>query len=97
MLKKEKIYDCTFTNCEYLNENDTREINLEYYLLTNEKTDLFGIEVLKREKDMYGLENIETEIVADYDEDINRMKKLIGLLGENKVTPISLNEVLQEI
>ncbi len=97
MLKKEKIYDCTFTNCEYLKENDTREINLEYYLLSNEQTDLFGIEVLKRERDTFGLENIETEIVQDYNEDINQTKKIIGILGENKVTPIALSEVLQEI
>lgn len=96
MLKKHKLYDCSFVNSEYLNE-EQREINLEYYLLVNEEKNVFGIEVLKREINSFGLENIETEIVDNYDENESVTKRVIGILGENRVTPITLNEVLQEI
>lgn len=97
MLKKEKVYDCSFNNCEYLNAEEHREINLEYYLLFNEEKDVFGIEVLKKEINSLGLESIETEIIPDYNEDQEITKRVISILGENKVTPIVLNEILQEI
>lgn len=97
MFKKEKIYDCAFTNCEYLQDDETRQINLEYYLLTNEYSNEFGIEILKKEVDMNGIENIETAIVQNYNNDINYTKQVIGILGDNKVTPVTLSEVLQEI
>lgn len=97
MHKKEKVYECSFTNTEYIQNSEQREIYLEYYLLFNEEKNIFGIEVLKKEINSQGLENIETEFVTEYNEDINVAKKVIGILGENRVTPVTLNEVLLEI
>ena len=96
MLKKHKLYDCSFINAEYIN-SEKRQINLEYYLLVNEEKNVFGIEVLKREVNSLGVENIETEIVDNYNENESVTKRVIGILGENRVTPVTLTEVLQEI
>ena len=61
MHKKEKVYECSFTNTEYIQNSEEKEIYLEYYLLFNEEKNIFGIEVLKKEINSQGLENIETE------------------------------------
>ena len=97
MIRKEKIYDCTFFNSEYLDDNDSRKINLQYFMLCNEEKGSYGIEILKKEKNSLEIETIEINKVEDYCNNIQKVKDVIIKLGNNKVTPLVLNEILDEI
>ncbi len=97
MIRKDKMYDCTFVNSEYLDDNDSRKINLQYFILCNEEKGSYGIEILKKEKNSLGNEEIEINKVEDYCNNIQTVKDVIIKLGNNKVTPLVLNEILDEI
>lgn len=96
-MKKNKLYNCEFTNYDYLKENESRIINLEYYSILNEEKELYGIEICKKEKSNLGNENIEKNIVIDYTNDKEKIDNLIKCLFENKVTPILLQDIIRDI
>lgn len=98
-----KFYAGVVLNKDELTNSDSNHIELEYYkiLRTNResitrKSNLYGIEIVKKEylgkrktkekNNIYNLTNDET--VVD---------KLLDILKTNKVTPIALNDIVDEI
>lgn len=78
---------------------DDEKIELEYYKTNNvtQKDDKkFGIEVLKRDvkQDEF---NIETKIVNNISSEENTISRLLEILMINKVTPISVDDVISDI
>ena len=79
--------------------SDDEKIELEYYKTNNvtQKDDKkFGIEVLKRDvkQDEF---NIETKIVNNISSEENTISRLLEILMINKVTPISVDDVISDI
>ena len=98
-----KFYAGVVLNKDELTDSDSNHIELEYYKIakTNKesitkKSNLYGIEIVKREylgkkklkekNNIYNLTNDET--IVD---------KLLDILKTNKVTPITLNDIVEEI
>ena len=78
--------------------NIENKIRLEYYTTkqTKEKKDVYGIEVIKKE---YKTNGIDTEI-SIRDQISNSSQKVIEIINtlkEYKVTPIGLNDVLEDL
>ena len=76
-------------------------IKLEYYKIENKDNN-------QREKMKYGLEIIKTEYypndvkiekrqIDEITNDEETIKKILGTLKENKVTPIGMQDVMKEI
>lgn len=81
----------------------TKEINLEYYMLEvdgynqeYEKQRVYGIQIVKTEVDESNKIFTETELVPDLCSDKENVRGLIQKLIKNKVTPISLHNVLED-
>lgn len=70
---------------------------LEYYSILNEEKELYGIEICKKEKSNLGIENIEKNIVIDYTNDKSNIENLIKCMFENKVTPVTLQDIIRDI
>jgi len=96
-LKKNKLYFCEFTNYDYIKEEESKDIMLEYYSILNEEKELYGIEICKKEKSNLGIENIEKNVVINYTRDKEEVERIIKCMFENKVTPISLQDILRDI
>lgn len=95
-MKKKKIFNCEFTNYECLKEGENKDINLEYYMLLNEDKGLYGIEIQKKEKSNLNSEEvIESNSVLNYTSDADKMTNIINKLGEAKVTPVTLFDVME--
>ncbi len=79
--------------------SDDEKIELEYYKTNNvtKKDDKkFGIEVLKRDVNQDEF-NIETKIVNNISSEENTISRLLEILMINKVTPISVDDVISDI
>mgnify|MGYP000613959755 FL=1 len=94
-----KFYADVILNKEELKESDSNRIELEYYKIAkNVKKDqrTYGIEIVKTEyfnnKKLKESENIYN--VTNNEDVINN---LLSILKENQVTPIGLNDVVDEI
>ena len=94
-----KFYADVILNKEELKESDSNRIELEYYKIAkNVKKDqrTYGIEIVKTEyfnnKKLKESENIYN--VPNNEDVINN---LLSILKENQVTPIGLNDVVDEI
>ena len=78
--------------------NIKNKIQLEYYTTkqTNEEKDVYGIEVIKKE---YKTNGIDTEIsTRNYiSNSSKKVIEIINALKEHKVTPIGLNDVLEDL
>jgi hypothetical protein len=86
---------------EIIDEARGGKMELEYYLLTSETDDCdsdgiiktYGIEIVKKVQGLpsesAGFENIHP--------DRDRIKKIIGMLADNTVTPISLQDILEDL
>lgn len=75
------------------------KFELEYYETTNsaeENKRKFGIEVVKK-KDEDEKFNIESKIVNNISNEENKIKSLLKILMLNKVTPISVDDVISDI
>lgn len=96
-MKRKKLYNCELTNYDYLNEQECKVINLEYYSILNEEKELYGIEIYKKERSNLGIEKIEKNVVANYTNDEEKINDLIKIMYENKVTPVSLQEIIRDI
>lgn len=75
------------------------KFELEYYETTNsaeENKRKFGIEVVKK-KDEDEKFNIESKIVNNISNEENQIKSLLKVLMLNKVTPISVDDVISDI
>jgi hypothetical protein len=83
---------------EIFDEAQGNKMALEYYLLTSETDDCdkimktYGIEIVKRVEgspaEAIGFENVHP--------DRERIRKIIGILAENTVTPVSLPDILED-
>jgi len=76
-------------------------IKVEYYKITNEEEKMkenklmYGIQVIKTEyRDKIGVEQEKIEHITN---DENEIMKILGLIKENEVTPIGLEDVILEI
>ena len=78
--------------------NIKNNIQLEYYTFkeTKDKINTYGIEVIKKE---YSKNGIDTESSSRNDISYSSQKviEIINTLKENKVTPIGLNDVLEDL
>ena len=75
------------------------DIELEYYETHNiavENNRKYGIEVVKREEKSEKF-NIESKIVNNISNEENQIKSLLNILMLNKVTPISVDDVISDI
>ena len=91
----------------FINRDELREaginypIKVEYYKITNEEEKIkqnkliYGIQVVKTEyRDKIGVEQNKIEYITNDEKEINKM---LGLIKENEVTPIGLEDVVLEI
>ena len=76
-------------------------IKVEYYKIMNEEQKIkenkliYGIQVIKTEyRDKIGVEQNKIEHITNDEKEITKM---LSLLKENEVTPISLDDVILEI
>ena len=92
-------YGETFLEKKDLTETNIKnKVQLEYYTIkqTNQKKDVYGIEVIKKEFKSNG---IDTEICSRNEISNNSRKviEIINTLKKYKVTPIGLNDVLEDL
>ena len=81
------------------NINDDERIEVEYYEthnLTEKHGRKYGIEVLKRNQKKEKF-NIESRIVNNISNEEKEINKLLEILMINKVTPVSVDDVISDI
>lgn len=98
-------YSKSFFGKTTIDSSDSEEIKadekieLEYYKtnnLTKKDEKKYGIEVLKRDvkQDEF---NVETKIVNNISNEENTISRLLEILMINKVTPVSVDDVISDI
>ena len=96
------FFNSTFIKTETLKEaNIKHPIKLEYYKIINEdeilkqKNAKFGIDVVKTEyaKDETKVENKKIQYISN---DEKKIEEILNLLKENEVTPIAVEDVLND-
>lgn len=95
----------TFYGDTYINREELQKIGinypikLEYYKTYKDDTIdnvAYGIEVVKRSY-LEGNTNIETRIIKNVNDDDSIINKILKTLKENEVTPISAQEVIDDL
>ena len=89
----------TFLEKEDLAETNIKnKVQLEYYTIkeANEKENIYGIEVIKTEYKKNGTYQ-EKNTRNDICDNSQKIVEIINSLKENKVTPIGLNDVLDDL
>lgn len=93
------FFDGVFIDKQKLEEAGIKyPIKLEYFKTSREENveEKFGIEVVKTE--YLGTKvNVETKEVNNITSDIEEAERILTLLKNNEVTPIGLEDVLQEL
>lgn len=94
-----RFYSGIVLNENELLESNSNRIELEYYKLSKKdkkNTNIYGIEIIKKEyigkkktKEKQNIENLTS--------DENIINKVLYILRKNTVTPIGLNDALQEV
>jgi hypothetical protein len=88
---------------DFPEENINHKIKLKYYKIKNlknniigKKTKKYGIEILKKE---YNKDNVSVErnAIEDISTNRNEVIAIINTLKKYKVTPIGLNDVLEDL
>lgn len=98
------FYGDVFLDEEKLHERNTNyPVELKYYKtrnsrnsLENEKYEIFGIEIVKREYREKGIYT-ESMCINDLTKNERILDKVIGMLRRNAVTPVTLEYVLADI
>ncbi len=89
----------------YINKKDLQEIGinypikLEYYKTYKDNTienAIYGIEIVKKSY-LDGDTNIEKRSIKDVNNDDGIINKILKILKENQVTPISAQEVIDDL
>ncbi len=98
-----KFYAGVVLNKEDLKDSNSNRIELEYYKISrknrnniNKKMNVYGIEIIKKEylgKRRYK----ERQNVHNLTNDESIIDKLLDLLKTHKVTPIGLNDIIEEV
>jgi len=101
------LYGWTALSYEDLLESRTKnKIELEYYKLKNTKekynmvledSETYGIEIVKKEYLKNDELKIETSEVKNITNNENLLDKILNTLKVNKVTPISLEDVMYDL
>lgn len=81
------------------NINDDERIEVEYYEthnLTGKHGRKYGIEVLKRNQKKEKF-NIESKIVNNISNEEKEINRLLEILMINKVTPVSVDDIISDI
>lgn len=95
----------TFYGDTYINREELQRIGinypikLEYYKTYKDDTVenvVYGIEVVKRSY-LEGNTNIEKRIIKNVNNDDSIINKILKILKENEVTPISAQEVIDDL
>lgn len=95
----------TFYGDTYINKEELQKIGinypikLEYYKTCKEDTvenAIYGIEIIKRSY-LNGNTNIEKRLIKDVNDDDCIINKILKTLKENQVTPISAQEVIDDL
>ena len=94
----------TYHGETFLEEEDLAETNiknkvqLEYYTTkqTNQKKDVYGIEIIKKEFKTNGIDT-EMSSINNISNSSQKVIEIINTLKEYKVTPIGLNDVLEDL
>ncbi|MBP3463000.1 MAG: DUF6514 family protein [Clostridia bacterium] len=94
-----RFYSGIILNEKELLESNSNRIELEYYKLSKKdkkNNKIYGIEIIKKEyigkkktKEKRNIENLTS--------DENIINKVLYVLRKNTVTPIGLNDALQEV
>lgn len=98
-----KLYAEITLNKDELKESNSNRIELEYYKISKKKkeniyhkTNIYGIEVIKKE--YIGKRKIkEKSNINNLTNDENVINTLLSVLKKNKVTPIALTEIVEEV
>lgn len=99
MQKSKTCHGKTFLEKEDLEETNIKhKIQLEYYTIkeTKNKRDKYGIEIIKKEYVPYGI-NTESSTKEDISNSSQKVIEIINTLKQHKVTPIGLNDVLEDL
>ncbi len=94
-----KFYADVILNKEELKESDSNRIELEYYKIAknikkNQRT--YGVEIVKTE--YFNDKKLkESENIYNVTSNEGVIDNLLSILKENQVTPIGLNDVVDEI
>jgi len=99
-VKNSKVYygGTTFEKEELTDARIDNRIELEYYRTKNEhnRKIIYGIEVIKKEYKEKEI-NIESNNINNISDSINMVEGIIDTLKKHKVTPICLNDVVEDI
>ena len=94
-----KFYADVILNKDELKESDSNRIELEYYKITkNVKKDqrTYGVEIVKTE--YFNDKKLkESENIYNVTSNEGVIDNLLSILKENQVTPVGLNDVVDEI
>lgn len=98
-----KFYAGVVLNKEELIESNSNRIELEYYKISkksreniSKKANLYGIEIVKKE--YLGKKKLkEKNNIYNLTNDENVINKLLNILKVNKVTPVALNDIVEEV
>ena len=94
------FFGSIFINSDKLSETGINyPIKVEYYKITDEEKRenklIYGIQVIKTEyREKIGVEQNKMEHLTN---DENEINQILGLIKENEVTPIGLEDVIIEI
>jgi len=95
-----KIYygGTSFDNEELERTKNNCKIELEYYRVKNEHNNkaVYGIEVVKKEYKKEGV-NVEASNITNVTNSKNKAEEIINCLKKHKVTPVCLNDVVEDI
>ncbi|MCF0124347.1 MAG: hypothetical protein HUJ68_01070 [Clostridia bacterium] len=89
-----KFYGGIFIEKEKLKEAGiVKPIKLEYYKITNEEEEKYGIEIVKTQyiNEEIKVENKEIDYITNNEEKID---EILRILKENEVTPIAVQDVI---
>ena len=99
------FFDGIFISKEHLNEEGIKfPIKLEYYKTTREESseiareneNKYGIEIVKTEY-REGNVRVETKEINNIANNIKDQEKILTLLRDNEVTPIGVEDVLEDL
>lgn len=98
-----KLYAEIVLNKEELKESSSNRIELEYYKISrktkekvSKKTNIYGIEIVKKE--YLGKRKLrEKNNIYNLTNDEKVINKLLNVLKINKVTPVALNDIVEEV
>lgn len=95
----------TFYGDTYINEEELRKIGINYpikieYYKTYKQDEIentiYGIEIVKRSY-LEGNTNIEKRTIKNVNKNDHIINKILKILKENAVTPISAQEVIDDL